>query len=329
MSISLKTQKILWGRAAARCAFPECRRRLVEDISETDDPTLVGENCHIVAEKDDGPRGDASMPVDDRNRYANLILLCNVDHKIVDDNPAVWTVPKLKSLKEDHEVWVEQALGLDKTKLREDTIYADYVEEWARLAHLDTWKGWSSFVLGSGQPRIHADVDRDLEALRDWLISRIWPGRYPTLETAFHNFHRVLQDFQETLRSRLEDRSAREMLFTRKFYQIEDWDPPLYARLSAQYDFHVDLVSDLMVELTRAGNLVCDEVRRHISHSYRLVEGNLVVMRGPDMNLQWVQFAPRYSPEEAAKDLPYPGLEQFYDERGARDWNIGKGSPAD
>ena len=92
MAISLKTQKILWGRAAARCAFSECRRHLVEDITQTDDPTLVGENCHIVAEKDDGPRADPAMPVDDRNRYENSILLCNVHHKIVDDNEQVWTV---------------------------------------------------------------------------------------------------------------------------------------------------------------------------------------------------------------------------------------------
>ena len=43
MGISLKTHKMLWGRAANRCAFPECRRELVMDASETDDKSLIGE----------------------------------------------------------------------------------------------------------------------------------------------------------------------------------------------------------------------------------------------------------------------------------------------
>lgn len=327
MPISLKTQKMLWGRAAARCAFSECRRHLVEDITETDDPTLVGENCHIVAEKNDGPRADAAMPVDDRNRYGNLILLCNVHHKIVDDNEKSWTVEALKRLKEEHEAWVEQSLGLDRVKLRDDAVYADYVDDWARLVHLDSWIGWSSFILGSGQPRIRVEVDADLGTLRRWLLGRIWPGRYVSLETAFHNFQKVLQDFHEILRDHLDDSGSGNLLFTRKFYQIEEWDPPRYARLAAKYDFHVDLVCDLMLELTRAANFICDEVRRHVAHNYRLQEGNVIVQRGPDMNLQFAEFVPRYTHDEAAGAMPYPGLDQFYCDRVKRDWSIGGGRP--
>lgn len=327
MTVSLKTQKILWGKAAARCAMPECRRQLVEDISETDNPTLVGENCHIVAEKDGGARSDPTMSVEDRNRYANLVLLCNIDHKIIDDNEVVWTVDRLKMLKAEHEAWVEQSLGLDRAKLRDDTLYADYVDEWVRLAHLNEWTAWSSWVLGSGQPRIWVKVDEDLTHLRRWLLGRIWPGRYPSLEHAFGNFQRVLQDFQEVLHEHLEPRARGDTLFTDKFYKIEQWEPPLYAKLVAQYDFHVDIVSDLMLELTRAANLVCDEVRRHIAHNFRLIEGNVIVQRGPDMELRWVEFVPRYSPKEAAAPTPYPGLSQFYDDRDSRDWAIGKGQP--
>lgn len=307
--------------------MPECRRQLVEDISETDDPTLVGENCHIVAEKDGGPRSDLTMSVEDRNRYANLILLCNVDHKIIDDNKAVWTVDRLKTLKAKHEAWVEQSLGLDKAKMRDDTVYASYVDEWVRLAHLGEWTAWSSWVLGSGQPRIWVKVDDDLTALRRWLLGRIWPGRYPSLERAFVNFGRVLQDFQEILHEHLEPCGEGDELSTRKFYRIDQWDPPLYAKLAAQYDFHVDIVSDLMLELTRAANLVCDEVRRHVAHNFRLIEGNVIVQRGPDMELRWVEFVPRYSLGEAVAPMPYPGLPQFYDDRSNRDRAIGKGKP--
>jgi hypothetical protein len=57
---------MLWGRAAGRCSFPGCRIRLVEDATETDDPALVGENCHIVAEADGGPRADPATSHDAR-----------------------------------------------------------------------------------------------------------------------------------------------------------------------------------------------------------------------------------------------------------------------
>lgn len=327
MTVSLKTQKILWGKAAAHCSMPDCRRRLVEDISETDDPTLVGENCHIVAEKDGGPRANATMPVDDRNRYANLVLLCNVHHKIIDDNETVWTVDCLKKLKAEHEAWVEKALGFDRAAMRDDTIYADYVEEWMRLAHLNEWTDWSSWVLGSGQPRIWVKVDKDLTSMRSWLLGRIWPGRYETLEHAFENFRLVLQDFQEVLHKHLEPLGSEDIHCTRKFYQIDRWDPPVYEKLAAQYEFHVDIVSDLMLELTRAVNLICDEVRMHISHNFRLQEGNVTVLRGPDMELCWVEFVPGYSLEQAASSVQYPGLTLFYDDRRNRDWSIGKGQP--
>ncbi len=55
MSISVKTRKMLWGKAANRCAFIDCKRELVMDETETDDPSIIGEECHIIAREDDGP----------------------------------------------------------------------------------------------------------------------------------------------------------------------------------------------------------------------------------------------------------------------------------
>jgi len=71
MAISVKTMKMLWGRAANRCAFPGCRLELVIDGSETDDEALVGDACHMVAESEDGPRGDSPLTSDERDKYNN------------------------------------------------------------------------------------------------------------------------------------------------------------------------------------------------------------------------------------------------------------------
>jgi hypothetical protein len=38
--------------------------------------------------------------------YDNLILLCSIDHKRVDDQPEHFTIERLKSIKLDHEAWV-------------------------------------------------------------------------------------------------------------------------------------------------------------------------------------------------------------------------------
>jgi len=326
MTISVKTQKMLWGRAAGRCSRPDCRQDLFEDETEADDPTLVGENCHIVAESDDGPRGDPSMPLERRNSYGNLILLCRDHHKVIDAQEGEYTVLRLHEMKATHEAWVAAQLGFDAAKQRDDELYAGIVEKWEQLAHVGEWLGWSSYVLGAGQPRMRVEIDRDLEELRSWLLGRIWPCRYPELKYAFENFRQVLGDFQETFRKHAELVGDSTIRQTRKFYKIPEWDPERYQRLGGQYDFHVDLVQDLMLELSRAANLICDRVRQFVIHSYRLAAGRLVVQSGPTMDGAFHDFVVEYSAEERAHDYPYPGLLAFLTERQKRDRHFGNGT---
>jgi HNH endonuclease len=318
---------MLWGRAAGRCSKPDCRIDLYEDETETDDPTLVGENCHIVADKDDGPRADPTMPVDQRNSYANLILLCRNHHKVIDAQEGQYTVERLQQMKAEHESWVRQQLGFDAAKQFDDEQYAGIIDTWERLAHIDEWHGWTSYVLGSGQPRMRAEVFRDLEELRTWLLNRVWPRRYPELESAFENFRRVLQDFHEQFRKHAEAVGVNnEVLMTRKFYRSDKWDEERYERLAKQYDFHVDLVEDLMLELTRAANLIADRVRQHLIRSYRLAKGRLVVEYGPTGNLVFHQVVVQYGPGERDRNSPYPGLQAFLTERAQRDRHFGEGT---
>jgi hypothetical protein len=201
VSISVMTQKMLWGRAAGRCSKPNCRISLFEDETLTDNVALVGENCHIIAESDGGPRADPAMPTSERNSYVNLILLCRNHHKAIDEQIGEYTVERLHVMKAEHEAWVRDQLGFDAAKQFEDEQYASIVDTWERLAHVNKWHAWSSHVLGSGQPLLWPDVDKDLRELRTWLLNRVWQGRYPDLENAFGNFRRVLQDFQNRSRT--------------------------------------------------------------------------------------------------------------------------------
>jgi len=106
MSISERTRKILWAKAGGRCSM--CRVLLVSQDTDTDDPSVFGEEAHIVARAGTGPRAGQ---VADVNSYDNLILLCSKDRKRVDDQVGYYTVPRLRQIKRSHELWVASIAG--------------------------------------------------------------------------------------------------------------------------------------------------------------------------------------------------------------------------
>src|SRR5262245_6838655 len=108
MPISEKTRKILWGRSGNRCAM--CRQQLVVDPTETDSESVVGDECHIISGAKNGPRYDPTFPPENLDEVSNLILLCRVHHKMVDDQRETYTAEILRSIKANHEHWVEEKL---------------------------------------------------------------------------------------------------------------------------------------------------------------------------------------------------------------------------
>ena len=96
-----------------------------------EDPTVVSEIAHIVARKPDGPRGDYDLPIEARDRYTNLILLCERHHKIVDSNPDAYPVAKLRQMKADHEADIAKATGQAVSVRRTDRLIqeSDYITE--------------------------------------------------------------------------------------------------------------------------------------------------------------------------------------------------------
>ena len=97
MVISDKTRKSLWGRSGNRCAM--CRRELIIESTPNDDESIVGDECHIISGKGQGPRHDHLFPLDRLDEPANLILLCRVHHKMVDDQCDTYTADILRQMK--------------------------------------------------------------------------------------------------------------------------------------------------------------------------------------------------------------------------------------
>ena len=109
MGISDKARKILWSQSGGRCAI--CKRELVVGATPSDDEAIVGDECHLVSGKLDGPRHDPSFPRKKLNSHDNLILLCRNDHKEVDDQSETYTVAVLTQMRKSHETWVSQELS--------------------------------------------------------------------------------------------------------------------------------------------------------------------------------------------------------------------------
>jgi hypothetical protein len=106
----------LWTRAGGRCEL--CNKYLLED-EFTAQPVSLAELAHNVGRQKaaGSPRGLADLPVKERNKSENLLLLCGDHHRVIDDRIArgEYTVEQLRDLKQRHEERIRYL-----TELRED-----------------------------------------------------------------------------------------------------------------------------------------------------------------------------------------------------------------
>lgn len=103
--------KILYGLAAARCAFPNCRHELVLEGTSANKTKQIGKIAHIVAHSQGGPRSDLSYPKDKLDTYGNWLLLCPTCHDTVDALDDKYDVYFLRNLKTEREQWVQDTLN--------------------------------------------------------------------------------------------------------------------------------------------------------------------------------------------------------------------------
>jgi hypothetical protein len=256
------------------------------------------------------------MPEAERDAYENLILLCLEHHKIVDDDPAFWTIDELRKMKRVHEARVDKAMTIDdRRSLARDVQYALILDEWVKQSRLDEWHLWTNSLL-EPSPCIHAETAKDLYSLNAWLFARVWPGDFAELENALKNFSRVLTDLCMAIRNTLEPAGG-DMLRRIPLYKKRIVDN--YDELLAVNMWVVDVLHDLVFELTRAANLVANRTRAQVDPMFRFVDGLAVIDRGGP-TLEIFRYAPIYSAAEITKG-GYEGLRDFLVARTSRgDW---------
>lgn len=100
--MSDQDRKLLWGKAGNRCAI--CKKLLVNVEDNDERGVIIGIEAHIVGHSEDGPRGNDPLPLTERHKYENIVLLCSEHATTIDERTDVWTVEKLRALKKEHEL---------------------------------------------------------------------------------------------------------------------------------------------------------------------------------------------------------------------------------
>jgi hypothetical protein len=165
-----------------------------------------------------------------------------------------------------------------------------------------------------------------LRELNTYLLSRVWPGCYERLEFAFKNFQLILNDLLRVFDKYRETIGTDED----KFYKVEKiyrrtvgWNEVQYNQLMEVFEFHVALISDLMCELTRAANYICNEIRRNLIHSFRLQEGTILIVTGPDWEFNYITLRLEYISKER-DEFRYKGLQSFMTDRDKYDVQLAR-----
>ena len=88
------------------------------------------------------------MTLEERDSYANLILLCPTHHLLIDKNTDDFPAERLYKMKIDHEVWILETLSMSEiVENTSDVVYADIVDSFTRCLMIEHWMNWTSELL--------------------------------------------------------------------------------------------------------------------------------------------------------------------------------------
>lgn len=124
-----KTKLILWGKSGGRCEYRGCNECLYRD-SLTQSVFNEAYIAHIVADKANGPRGDAVLSEQLKAELSNLMLMCDAHHRLIDKvEVAHHTVELLREMKREHEERIERLTDIGPNMQSHIILYRANVGE--------------------------------------------------------------------------------------------------------------------------------------------------------------------------------------------------------
>lgn len=103
----------LWGKAAGRCQYKGCNTALwIDSLTKCEFNSAY--IAHIVADSPKGPRGDTQLSVKLAKDISNLMLMCDVHHRLIDKGDvAGHSKELLQEMKKEHEDRIELITSMD------------------------------------------------------------------------------------------------------------------------------------------------------------------------------------------------------------------------
>jgi hypothetical protein len=276
--VDLTTRVAIWGRAGGRCSDPECRRILTHRPDEVADPSLIGEVCHIKAKSPGGPRYDQNYPEEFRDSYDNLLLMCRIHHKIIDDHPEIYSVEKLRAVKNDHETWIDSRLsGQEKDARSAREKYSVLLAAIEQHLCLDKADRWLSFMGNDQYPRIEQKFANSLFDFPTMAVRQFWPNLIPKIEASVLNLVQSIDDYTHFFVQYSSPTAFPDFYTIPKFYQSSDWNEERYERQSSEWESVIAQARERALEIAKALNLLVKIMREDIVIDYRTGEGWFIV----------------------------------------------------
>ena len=119
MSVSSIPQEVrtrLWGKAAGRCQYRGCNKPLwVDELTKAEFNSSY--LAHIIADSPKGPRGDIELSEKLAKEISNIMLLCDVHHRLIDKKDVDGhSVELLKEMKDEHEKRIALITKMDVSR---------------------------------------------------------------------------------------------------------------------------------------------------------------------------------------------------------------------
>ncbi len=114
---------MLWAQAAGRCQYDGCNQLLFLDkVTKTFMNSAY--IAHIIADQPDGPRGDSIQSPLLARDISNLMLACDVHHRMIDiEQVAAHPAERLRSMKRAHEQRINLLTSLVPEKQSHVLLY--------------------------------------------------------------------------------------------------------------------------------------------------------------------------------------------------------------
>lgn len=294
MGINQKDIKLLWGRSGNRCAI--CKMILTQDKTAESASFTLGEQAHIVGEKENSARGMSMLTEEHRNSYHNLILLCPNHHAEIDKNEEDWPTERLYQIKSTHELWVTESLSetVDHFRIAKKTALSSLVDAAVTLCRLDEWENWTSFAL-SPDPEWPSELPNDIWKFRQKVIAAIWPEEFDDLKRSSQTLSILLHRASDVF-SKYSDRRG-DRLYPYKFYKAHGWNKN-YDRDLRRYEDWIENCHNSIKEATKAANWFADAVRKEINPMFFAEKGKFLIVHGPFKDLSFRAELLEYSENE-------------------------------